>query len=782
MENELLNLARGYLGAEGWDVRTRGRDLLVGDRAGRGSDDEKDHIYVWVPPGVGTDFESREGPYLRRFEEAKAEHPFAEKFFLMHRVAGLSSEFRTGAKRWHQVKILAAAQFFDTPMRWEADARAASASKDLRDRGAQKAATRIEQPFHVVRADGAHNGHTGADLLDVLRGELQNARSLDDRPTIHIVVGPAGMGKSVLFESLYARLYDEFQEDKRAQHFSARPFALLREYLEDAATSTVTSLLDAYLRTEFARRLDREMFNWKLIHGNGTWMLDGLDEVLERDPRFFDYLEELMTTPLGQITPSVVICVRDSLFATHRGLKDFCEEYARNVTVYRLDGWQQQSKVDFAGVKLQSAKAADEFAKRLSGHPAIDELAATPYYCDLLIDEFADGQQWTADSEIAILENGLRRIIAREREKDLLVEVPDDGIREFIESCAITSLVEGGVLVEDVRELAEVIIPGGISDDELDTLSTQMRQIAVLAHGSDGRLRFAQEPLEHYLAARYLAQNFDSLPMNLGAADLPANVMRLMLLCIEPGAQSSVWNLLVDKMHQSSIAGRNALRLAIRMSAGTDRLAGTQFAELDLSGVQFDCHNLRDITFSRVDLTNTDFRGADLTGVNLDNCIVKGTRFDADVQMLAGVGFGEMRRFHSAYVGDRFIDDAGEFVAFIGESGKKSGEALVACAAAKQLRQFFGKFVEETGDPRRKDLGKRAVLSGKQFAPYREDILDEAIRAKYLVDTAHREKIRRAEGDLYGELVRFRTDLQMSPGIRALLDDTCKESNCPHVW
>lgn len=720
MENELLNLAQGYLGAEGWDVRTRGRDLLVGDRVSRRSDDEKDHIYVWVPPGVGTGFDSREGSYLRRFEEAKEEHPTAEKVLLVPTLAGLSGEFRTGAKRWHGVKISTAAQFFDTNMRWEIDQRSASAGSELRNRGADIADKRIKQPYQIVRPHGAGAGAdddpSGSDLLDVLCNDLRKSRSHDRRPTIHIVAGPAGMGKSVLFETPYARLYDEFQADKRAQHLSARPFALLREYLEDAAGSTIASLLEAYLRTEFAKRLDSDQFNWKLIHGMGIWLLDGLDEVLERDPGFFDNLEDLMTTPGSVTTPSIVICVRDSLFTTHSGLRDFCEECAPHVAVYRLEGWQQQSKSDFANIKLKSVEAAQDFVEYLSRHPAIDELASTPYYCDLLLEEFAQDGQWTGESEIEILECGLARIIARERDKDLLSDIPDQG-SDFLESCAVSDLLHGGVPVEEVREYAEVVIPGGILDDELDRLATQMGQIAVFAQGADGRLRFAQEPLEHYLAANYLAQSLETTPQILGGIELPENVLRLMLSCIDPDALGLVWNLLVDKMSEKSVAGRNALRLAVGIS---------------------------------------------------------------DPEMLRGIEFGEMHRFHSAYVGARFADDAAELDGCTGESSDTNGQAAPACAAARQLRQIFGKFVEETGRGRRKHLDKRAVLRGRHIVSYRQDILDEAIRAGYLRDIA-RERIRRAEDDQYSEIVKFRTDLQMSSGIRALLNETCQEPDCSHV-
>lgn len=775
-----MNLARGYLGAEGWDVRTRGRDLLVGDRVSKRGDDEKDHIYVWVPPDVGTDFASREGPYLRRFEEAKVEHPTAEKILLVQRLAGLSSEFRTGAKRWHSVRVLTEAQFFDTSMRWETDLRSASTARELRNRGDEFGSRRIKQPFRVVRPHGVDDEFSGPDLLDVLRDNLRDPRSLDERPTIHIVVGPAGMGKSFLFDTLYAGLYDRFQADKRAQHPSARPFALVRDYLDNAASSTIASALDAYLHAEFPKRLDSEQFNWRLIHGMGIWLLDGLDEVLERDSKFFVNLEDLMTTPLGVTTPSIVICVRDSLFATHSGLRDFCEEYAPNVTVYRLDGWQQESQGDLARVKLKSAEAAQDFVEHLSQHPAIDELARTPYYCNLLLEEFAQNGEWRGESEVEILELGLARIIARERAKDLLRGIPSQEIREFIESCAVTALFEGGIAVDEVREDAEVVISGDIGEDEIDKLATEMGQIAVFAQGSDGRLRFAQEPLEHYLAANYLAQRISTTPQLLGGVELPENVMRLMVSCIDPDALGAIWRLLIDKMSEKTVTGRNALHLAVRIAAGTDRLAGLQFAGLDLSRIRFDGHVLRDASFDSADLTNTDFRSADLTGTRLDNCLIKGTRFDANEEMLTAIKFSNMHRFHFAYVGEKFVDDIAELDGLIGESRDENGQTPLVCPAARQLRQIFCKFIEEDGRDRRKHLDRRAVLRGRQVVTYRQDILDEAIRTGYLIEVG-RGRIERAGDDLHTEMRNFRMRLQMSPGIGALLDETCKEPDCPHV-
>ena len=659
------DLVRGYLAADGWDVKTRGRDLLRGDRDSARGDDEKDYLYVWVPTDVGENFTSRTGPYLRRFGEASEEHPTAEKVFLVPTLEGLSSEFRQGARRSHGVKTLVPAQFFDSDFKWERDRRAASATSELRQRGETIARERIAQPFRVLQSPASNANASGSDLFDVLRDELRNRARGDDRPTIHLVVGPAGMGKSFLFESLYAHLYADFQADKRSQRLSARPFALLPEHLNDASAPTIGSLLEAYLRTEFARPLEREVFYWKLVNGMGIWLLDGLDEILERDSHFFDYdLMDLVTMPQGEM-PRIVICVRDSLFDTHRGLTDFCEEFSKHVVVYQLSGWERSSKSDLARRKLGSRAAADSFTRSLSQHPVLDELAATPYYCELLTEEFASEGFGSEYSERHILERAIERIVARERGKGLLCNVSDDDVREFIESCAAVNLFEGGVPIEEVSELAEIILTGLDNDNEIERLVTQMGQIAVFAPGYDGRLRFAQEPLEHYLVAKYLVQSLQSRPEVLNRIDLPENVVRLMCDVVKASrTRDEVWGLLSERVRENSIFGRNALRIAVQLSAGTDLLTRVQLTGLDLSGLRFEEHDLRHASLDGADLTNTDFGNANLAGVSLENCLIKGTTFPAESDRVVNIRFGGMHKFYSARFGGRFFDDVTELRGF----------------------------------------------------------------------------------------------------------------------
>lgn len=485
---------------------------------------------------------------------------------------------------------------------------------------------------------------------------------------------------------------------------------------------------------------------------------------------------------VGETPPAILICVRDSLFATHRGLRDFCEEFKNQVVVYQLDGWKKPSKIEFARRALGSRPMVADFAAQLDQSPALDELASTPYYCELLTDEFGSDGLGSEVSEMAILERGFERIVARERCKDLLDKISDQDVRAFVVDCAAVSLFEGGVPTDLIRELAELVIPSVATEDEFNRLVTQMGQFAVFAHGYDGRLRFAQEPLEHYLVASYLAQRLASQPDVLGRSELPDNVIRLMCeIIVATDAVEQASGPLSAKLREDSIAGRNALRIAVQLFVGTNRLASAGLTGLDLSGVRFRGHMLRGVPFDGSDLTNADFRDTDLTGASFDTCLIKRTRLDSNAVMLGSIRFGEVQRFYSAHVGDRVFDDYAQLRDFIkpGDSDRDSNQP--ACDAARQLRHLFGKFVEETGRGRRKDLAERALHSGAQIVPNRDEILSETIRAGYLIEVPNRSRISRAQDDSYREIVRFRTELKMSPGIRAILDETCEEADCPHV-
>jgi hypothetical protein len=483
----LVDLSRGYLEAEGYEVSARGRDLLVGNR--KGIAEETEFFYLWVVDGVEPrSLRGREGVLLARFKEASDTQPSAPKFLLVESREGLSREFQEGALRWYNVKIRVPAQLFDTALRSEESPEAASALRELAKRGNEVRKRRADQPFEA-------EGKGGTDLLPALVKRLR----APERKPIQIIVGPAGTGKTVLFECLFAELYERFINDKRGQVLSARPLPLLPEHVPQADAPTIRAILRAFLRTEFARPLDPRVFEWRLTHGLATWLLDGLDEIIAQDPGFFDYLLELLTMPGGD-APAVLICVRDSLLVTHEPLRDFCTEFADNVDVYRLRPWEQQSKRQFAELVLGTRSAG--FLESLRDRPTLDQLAATPYYCALLAEEFSENENalHVEYSEVDIVDAAVDRIIDREIQKGIIREdlTPKKEIKEFVEAIAAEDMEEGfrGVLVEEARELAKPVLSADVDDESLERWVQQMTHLAFFTSGGMGRIQLGAAPLQ----------------------------------------------------------------------------------------------------------------------------------------------------------------------------------------------------------------------------------------------------------------------------------------------
>src|SRR5262249_19738625 len=155
--------------------------------------------------------------------------------------------------------------------------------------------------------------------------------------------GPAGVGKTALFEALFYELYEGFREKKNRRIPASRPVPLLPEYLESSDARTIGSVLGAFLRRDFVRPLDARAFSWMLTHGWALWMLDGLDEVIGADPTFVETILEIITDPEASSIPRILICVRDSLLSTNDDLRDLTESYVDTVRTYRLNRWQEPS-------------------------------------------------------------------------------------------------------------------------------------------------------------------------------------------------------------------------------------------------------------------------------------------------------------------------------------------------------------------------------------------------------------------------------------------------------
>jgi hypothetical protein len=786
---DLLELTKGYLEAEGYSVGQRSREILVGSKLAEAG--ERRFFYVAVPDlKEGVNFRSQEEPLLGRLKEINDQHPYAQKVVLVPSREGLSRAFMLAAPQYYNATVRVPVQFFDTPFAWD-DSIDAPQSPVGRLRGDGRAGVRVRtfQPHDVVAGS---RPQADADVLDVLFNRLRGDSDAPDRRSIHLVVGPAGMGKSYLFQCLFARLHDAFIEDKRRQVMAARPFALLPEYLPAAEGPSVKSLLRAYLQADLVRSLDPNVLDWMLGQGFATLMLDGLDEVIDRDPGFFDYVENLITMPGAAISPRLLICIRDSLLATSAGLRDFCVDCAEYVTIYRLQPWGAKSKEQFARRRLGTR--APEFLGVLKKSTDLDSLAGTAYYCDLLALQFELGELASNYREADLLNDAVSDIIRRDYAKpgDVLDRnvATEEVIRDFAEALTTVDFERGfrGVPADDVSYWAQLSLPDGLPLDRRTQLEGQLAKMGLFSSSGFGDLRFAQEPIELYFLGRWLTRVFDRNPevfaTKVAAMQFPRDWLPTRMIANHVRNNSSA-NFIVDLAHQAQnrpVAFKNLVQIAAMAATTRDVLKSGPFERHDLSGIVFDGLDLDGVSFRSCDLTNTVFQNCSLRSANFTDVVLRATRFKlGQLEALRGAEFGALSGFYSMVVdGDRRIGSHPEASRWLSERTAIPSEPVGPCPTALQVRQVFGKFIYPNGQARRDWHGHKALVSGSRHIDNPAGLITSLERYGYLTVDG-RGMYHRPDGDLYSDMRNFVMTMAVSSSLDALLSEECPIDGCPHI-
>ncbi len=434
-----------------------------GEYAGDDPRDKPLRVLVWVedetlPASRSLDTAGRqvraqrEDALLRSMIAEMQGHGDAVGYYVAPSRQGLSAEFiasatetlqRGGRDKRGGIRI--PSEFFDTD--YKLDTRTGSRAKasalgQLFDR--VKARRRVAQPF-MRRTGLGPNDRRIADgdiveHLDVL------FRDPVSRPTLRIIDGPAGGGKSVAFETLVVALYDEFIEAKKRQIGRPRPIVFLPDHIRgETLAGYVDNVIDAAMDAEAAKPVEAEQLKFLLNHGHGVWMFDGLDEFFGNDNNFFDFLGNELSNPDSRA--QVLICSRDSLLTSSSALGNFVTQQLAKGTAIELyelapwgaDAWRKLAWMELeAGVNgKQSSPKVDSFVAALSGSKELSQLASLPFYCTVLLDEFAKNSKLSADP-LGVLDTIVERMLAREGGK-LVFEW-----REFVDLDVVDDVLAAG--------------------------------------------------------------------------------------------------------------------------------------------------------------------------------------------------------------------------------------------------------------------------------------------------------------------------------------------------
>lgn len=226
--NSLKNLVAGYLQTFGYNFPEKTDEFLVADKAGSFGG-TRDTLLVWIPTDQkeGGD-QQLERRLLREFEERAKRYPNADLWMIAETSGGFTEHFRKERGRLG-VNFRVPVQFFDS--QYGSD-ELGSATKTVIDSLKDETilSKRIPQPFGTLV-----NGEVrekGEDLFDHFLEEFRAWEDYDTQigPRLRIVVGPAGIGKTWLYRSLFSRLQSRFLERKKRQETFRRPIPLVPEY------------------------------------------------------------------------------------------------------------------------------------------------------------------------------------------------------------------------------------------------------------------------------------------------------------------------------------------------------------------------------------------------------------------------------------------------------------------------------------------------------------------------------------------------------------------------
>ena len=786
---------REYLLADGYTIVKRPSELAEREisawRPGPGG--IRQHMNIWMPtiPDGGT-LETQEGNYRGRFERARELHPTATNIMLVPSREGIRPAFIQESRRTHGVRVQTPIEFFDATFAWEGNVASATIGSRLRDEGVRVDQERIKQPF----TGGFSNG--GDDLVDDLFRRFRDRRL---PASIHIVQGPAGIGKSWLFCSLFARLYNAFIQDKRERRtLWARPLPLVPEY--DPTGRRLSDLLSAFIRTEVDRPMRREVLDWLVANGHGVLMLDGLEEVMALDEAFTDRILEYFTLPFTDGQPTVLICLRDSLMNRNQAVIDFCTEYSDRTTVYNLEKWDDKCIRSFADRTIPKGESRSKFITTIQSDETLHDIASLPYLCGLLAQEFNDGRLTDTLSLAQLMENAVKAIITREYGKKLALTeevMPIDDVLTFAQDLAQKDMEGGfnGVSPSEINEWAkdwaELVWPEEI--EERGRFELQMSQIAFFEQGAAGRLKFVHEILELYLIGRKYIECLKRRETGyfidaLSHWEFPTNSIMFDILsgyCTREIDQAAIEDITVQSLNMQK-ALKNMLQLL--SNSGFDcRFLGRNLVRKDLSGLKFVNVSFRGVSFAGCNLDAAEFQECDLRDTEFSGAIISNTGFfNMPSSMMQGANFGDINTVHSIRVGGRSGPrNIGQTKAAMnwlrGRAKVVSGATVdeLPCPASQQLRHLFGKFIRSDGTARRTWVGEDVIYKGSKHIQRPKQALEAAVRTGYLTLDKGFNRYRRTDSPGYSEMVDFVKRLDASPDIRFLLDDLCGNKSCARV-
>jgi hypothetical protein len=787
---ELMPLVRGYLESAGFKILDQQSQCLVADKLIFGQ--TRATWVIWTIP---------QGEPLRRYEPIlsaeisaiRQKYPDATAYVLAQSRSGFSRDFlqEINDKR---ISLTVPVQFFDAEFKVDQAPKAASAIQDIRS--FEFLRQRVAQPY---RADESiESAVDGDDLANVLRDRLTNSRNA----AVRIIVGRAGIGKSFLFRVLFASLYDEFLKSKQRYELRPRPIPLIPAYLRNIYALRTELLVENFLQTDVASPVSRETFEWLLVNGFTSWFLDGLDELYLGDSNFFDYLADLLTRSGSRA--QVTIWCRDSLLTTSDAFaefRDLCSGTAA-LEIYHLKEWERPSKRTYTWLRLEDrrprsgepdTKRVHSFLAALDSSTPLQKLSGLPFYCQLLLNQFQETGVLQFTDDVAMLNFIVDQMITREVNAgllDLKLFVPN-GLEDWLEEMALAYVEDGryaDIERKQATEYGKLVLRDGIDEAAEEHILTSLVRFPLFQLGTEPqKIAFAHDLIAELLAARGYIRRVPKQAADVGYRLSRSNLLDSAILRFMAARMTDTdERAIVVELHHGNLQGRSlAALLSLLMLARPNRdLIKKTRSDLDaqdLAGIRFHNRDLSGVSFRNTDLSSVTFQDCDLRAARFEGAYLNRTRFEGS-NILEDAQFGDLGRAESIFVGQKILVEPTDIRAWLENVTGHHPVRGEPCSTALQVNHIFSKFVTPLGTPRRDDLFRRAILTGRRYrdSASSEECLEQLVQNGYLTGPDYRDRFRRAEGDKYAEIVSYVRDGKVSDSLGRVIAPMCRRRGCTH--
>jgi hypothetical protein len=250
----------------------------------------------------------------------------------------------------------------------------------------------VDQELHAIEDD--HDVALGKDCLDHIRTLIESPEA--DHP-LHLIAGPAGVGKTTLCKQLVHVINSKFKK-KRALFISATD---LRDAETDSVVESIADLYRLYVKVnglDGSDVLEGQNLEINISCGNIVLIIDGLDEIESTLKNKFNldaFLKSATALNESYRNCVLIITIRDFYLSQYRG--------TASIAIYRLRGFTEAAVSTYLKKRFPDQRHIESAIQLLKGIEFRDDEYLFPLYLSLICDIVETELELPASQAIQLL-------------------------------------------------------------------------------------------------------------------------------------------------------------------------------------------------------------------------------------------------------------------------------------------------------------------------------------------------------------------------------------------